>query len=167
MIAPMVPIRIKPAGRDVWEQFAEYHYLEHPIHRCCECYLAWYGPHPVGCLAMLYQHGFPGYWRISRLAVMPAYQGLGVGGQLLDEIAQLYFRDRGALRVGIVTALLPVIEHCEHSPLWTRTRRLRHGNAPQLRYTNEQRRYLTSAGRAVVAFSYAPADIARSTGRKS
>lgn len=163
----MPPLRFHAADRSVWEQFAEYHYLRSPIHRCSKVYLAWQGAMPVGCVVMMYAMGYPDYWRVSRLAVIPQFQGSGIGGRLIDWAAEYYTRERSAKRVSVVTALWPVIHHCENSPLWHRTRRLRHGNVPQRRFSEDRWSHRTSTGRAVQVFVYTGEGLPRSTGRKS
>lgn len=155
-MAPMLPLRFSKADKTIWLQFAEYHYLNHKPHPACEWFLAWTGPHPVGVVAMLHAMGFPGYYRVSRLVVLPNFQGHGIGGRFLDWIAAYYTADRKARRVSVVTALLPIICHCESSDRWQRTRRLRHGNVPQHRHTNRRWDHVTSAGRAVIAYRYLP-----------
>jgi GNAT superfamily N-acetyltransferase len=54
------------------------------------CYTALYQNKPIAFIAMLLTHMKSIYYRVTRLVVLPDYQGIGVGKRLLNLIAELY-----------------------------------------------------------------------------
>ncbi|MCW3998950.1 MAG: GNAT family N-acetyltransferase [Candidatus Bathyarchaeota archaeon] len=56
------------------------------------CYVAKYGGKPIAFIAVANVHMKVQYYRVSRLVVLPDYQGIGVGKRLLDFMADLYTR---------------------------------------------------------------------------
>lgn len=56
------------------------------------CYVAKYGDKPIAFIAVANVHMKVQYYRVSRLVVLPDYQGIGVGKRLLDLLADLYTR---------------------------------------------------------------------------
>ena len=54
------------------------------------CYVAIYGDRPVAFIAVVHTHMRARYFRVTRLVVLPDYQGIGVGKRLLNFIAELY-----------------------------------------------------------------------------
>jgi GNAT superfamily N-acetyltransferase len=54
------------------------------------CYIALYKEKPVAFIAVMHIHMKSNYYRVSRLVVLPDYQGIGVGKKLLNFIAELY-----------------------------------------------------------------------------
>ena len=56
------------------------------------------------------------YKRISRLVVLPDYQGIGIGGRLLDQVAGLVAGEGS--RVSISTSHPGVISHLARSETW-------------------------------------------------
>lgn len=143
-----------PAPRTKWDAYAPQHYLDTQIHRCSRVYLAHRGLEEVGCIVLLHQWGNTAYWRISRVAVQEQWQGQGVGGALVDwagaELTQVY----KARRISIVTALWPIIHHCNRSLLWHRVRRHIHGNAPHSADRTRPPQHVTSRGRQVLSYVY-------------
>jgi GNAT superfamily N-acetyltransferase len=54
------------------------------------CYVAVYQDKPIACIAVVSVRMKAKYYRVSRLVVLPDYQGIGVGTRLLNFIAELY-----------------------------------------------------------------------------
>jgi GNAT superfamily N-acetyltransferase len=54
------------------------------------CYTALYKNKPIAFIAVVCTHMKATYYRVTRLVVMPDYQGIGVGKKLLNFIAELY-----------------------------------------------------------------------------
>jgi GNAT superfamily N-acetyltransferase len=71
--------------------FREYHYLNSSIGVAgIRCYVAKYQDKPVAFIAVIHTRMKANYFRVSRLVVLPDYQGIGVGKRLLNFIAELY-----------------------------------------------------------------------------
>jgi GNAT superfamily N-acetyltransferase len=70
--------------------FRQYHYLNSSLGAGVRCYTAVYQGKPIAFIAVAAVRMKVKYYRVSRLVVLPDYQGIGVGKQLLNFIAELY-----------------------------------------------------------------------------
>ena len=67
------------------------------------------------------------YYRVTRLVVLPDYQGIGIGKRLLNFIAELY-TSQTKIPFYILTSNPQIIRvnfELENKPLWTRKQRTR------------------------------------------
>ena len=74
----------------MWQMFRQYHYLNSKIGAGVRCYVALYQNKPIAFIAVACVFMKTKYYRVSRLVVLPDYQGIGVGKRLLNFIAELY-----------------------------------------------------------------------------
>ena len=70
--------------------FRQYHYLNGSLPPTARCYTAVYQDKPIAFIAVVHIHMKDRYYRVTRLVVLPDYQGIGVGKRLLNFIAELY-----------------------------------------------------------------------------
>lgn len=70
--------------------FRQYHYLNGNISVGAKCYVAIHMDKPVGFIAVARVRMRRHFFRVSRLVVLPDYQGVGVGKRLLNFVADLY-----------------------------------------------------------------------------
>ncbi len=70
--------------------FRQYHYLNGSLGAGVRCYVAEYYDKPVAFIAVAHTKMKENYFRVSRLVVLPDYQGIGVSKRLLNFIAELY-----------------------------------------------------------------------------
>jgi GNAT superfamily N-acetyltransferase len=70
--------------------FRSYHYLNSSLGVGIRCYTATYQDKPIAFIAVSAIKMKTRYYRVSRLVVLPDYQGIGVGKKLLGFIAELY-----------------------------------------------------------------------------
>ena len=70
--------------------FRQYHYLNGSLGAGVRCYCAVYQDKPVAFVAVASVRMKAKYFRVSRLVVVPDYQGIGIGKRLLNFIAELY-----------------------------------------------------------------------------
>jgi GNAT superfamily N-acetyltransferase len=75
----------------MWQMFRQYHYLNGSIGAGVRCYIAIYQNKPIAFIAVACTRMKAKYYRVSRLVVLPDYQGIGVGKRFLNFIAELYF----------------------------------------------------------------------------
>jgi GNAT superfamily N-acetyltransferase len=71
--------------------FRQHHYLNGSLGAGVRCYTALYQGKPIAFVAVACVRMKAKYYRVSRLVVLPDYQGIGVGKRLLNFIAELYF----------------------------------------------------------------------------
>jgi GNAT superfamily N-acetyltransferase len=74
----------------MWRLFRSYHYLNGALPSTARCYVAVYQDKPIAFIAVVSIRMRTKYYRVSRLVVLPDYQGIGVGKRLLNFIAELY-----------------------------------------------------------------------------
>ena len=70
--------------------FREHHYLNGKLGAGVRCYVAMYQGRPVGFVAVVHTRMKANYYRVSRLVILPDFQGVGIGKRLLNFIAELY-----------------------------------------------------------------------------
>ena len=70
--------------------FQQYHYLNGSLGAGVRCYTAIYQDKPIAFIAVAHIKMKSRYYRVSRLVVLPDYQGIGVGKLILNFIAELY-----------------------------------------------------------------------------
>ena len=74
----------------MWQMFRQYHYLNGKLGAGVRCYTAVHKDKPIAFIAVACTKMRAKYYRVSRLVVLPDYQGIGVGKRLLNFIAELY-----------------------------------------------------------------------------
>jgi GNAT superfamily N-acetyltransferase len=70
--------------------FRQYHYLNGKLGAGVRCYTAIYQNKPIAFIAVACVRMRAAYYRVSRIVVLPDYQGIGVGKRFLNFIAELY-----------------------------------------------------------------------------
>lgn len=70
--------------------FRHYHYLNGKLGAGVRCYVAVYQNKPIAFIAVATVFMRAKYHRVSRLVVLPDYQGIGVGKRLLNYVAEFY-----------------------------------------------------------------------------
>ena len=73
--------------------FREYHYLNKGLNPFVKCFAAFLNDVPVGFIAVQNVKFGTQYNRVSRLVVLPDYQGVGIGRKLLTFVAERYKRE--------------------------------------------------------------------------
>ena len=80
--------------KSVWRVFAKHHYLSHKHNNAAHVYLAYIDDQLAGYISIIHlPNKVKKLKRVHRLVVMPDYQGIGIGGRLLDYIAKKYTDD--------------------------------------------------------------------------
>lgn len=113
---PGINLTVRRTTARAWRLFRRHHYLSANIHRACRCYVAEWDDRPVAFVATLAQFGHVGVRRISRAVVLPDFQGVGIGGAVLREVARQEADSCDKLRI---TSSHPgMIAHCKAAPWW-------------------------------------------------
>jgi len=144
--------RCRPAA---WKLFAPHHYLSGDLNRSAHCYLATWRDEPLAFCGVMSAIGHRGVWRVSRIVVLPDYQGIGIGGRFLNAVGQLY-REQGR-RLTITTSHPAMIGYLRASPAW-RVRSVSRGGSSWGTFARRKNIRSTSHGRTVVAAEYAGAE---------
>ena len=120
---PKIEIGIRKAEQHEWRLFMDYHYLSHDHNNSALKYIAEINGEPVAWCSLLH---FPhpklkNMKRIHRIVVKPDYQGIGVGGKVMTEIANKY-KEKG-FRVSLVTSSQSFVHSLANSKQWIMTRK--------------------------------------------
>ncbi|MDO5580325.1 MAG: GNAT family N-acetyltransferase [Planctomycetia bacterium] len=145
---PDIKLDIVRVPQSLWTLFAKHHYLSGSLGTNSRCFAAFWEGTPVAFAALLPLLGFKKRRRISRIVVLPDYQGAGIGSAFVNTMGDLC-REEG-YRLNITTSHPAMIRHCEKSPFW-RTISVRKGISSSCQFG---KKYVGSAGRAVVSFEY-------------
>lgn len=98
--------------------FSKYHYLNHSHNNASSVYLAIVNNVLVGFISIIH---FPhskikNMKKVHRLVILPEYQGIGLGVKLLNEIANIYKKQK--YRLTITTSSPSLINALKKSFLW-------------------------------------------------
>jgi GNAT superfamily N-acetyltransferase len=140
--------------------FARHHYLTGGLAASARCYGAWveelrsadcglWNDDPVAFCAVGATLGWKGRKHIARLVTLPEFQALGIGGRLLDSVAEM--ETGHGTRVTITASHPAVLSHCSQSPRWLLVEVKKAGSTRQ-RFRGREIR--SSMGRAVAGFAF-------------
>jgi GNAT superfamily N-acetyltransferase len=146
---PGFQFAIERVAQSVWTRFSGEHYLSGGLAASATCYGALWNREPVAFCAVVGVLGCQGMKRIQRLVTLPEFQGMGIGGKLLDTVAAHEWQQ--GFRVTITASHPAVIAHCGRSELWRCGAVKKTGSTRQ---TFQGREVPSSSGRAVVAFEF-------------
>jgi len=146
---PELRLDVYRSDRSAWPAFARHHYLSGRLAPSARSFAGFLGDAPVAFAAFLPSIGHAGVRRVTRLVVLPDFQGLGLGSRFLAAVCELV-RDEGH-RVTITASHPAMIAHLDRSPLWAIRAVKRLGSSP---HGGRNRRDLTSRGRAVVSAEF-------------
>jgi ABC-type nitrate/sulfonate/bicarbonate transport system ATPase subunit/predicted acetyltransferase len=106
------------ADKSIWKMFAKHHYLSHTHNNAANVYLALINDNIAGYLSVLH---FPhpkakNIKKVHRLVILPDYQGAGFGIKFLNEIGNLYKKQRD--RFTIMTSAPSLIHALKKNNQW-------------------------------------------------
>ncbi|MBQ9873739.1 MAG: GNAT family N-acetyltransferase [Thermoguttaceae bacterium] len=145
---PRIELDVREANRALWPKFAPHHYLSGALNPAARSFVATLGDRPVAFAAILQSEGRRGRKRVHRLVVAPEFQGIGIGGALLDALAEIV-ADEGS-KLEIVVGAGPLVARLTRAPNWRLVKASPVGRAQ--RHKGESAK--GSFGRAIVSFIY-------------
>lgn len=161
---PKIELQIKRVHYSAWKLFKKHHYMSADLNLNTNCFVAFWNDTPVAFLA--WSH-FPHATRrptkrISRIVVLPDYQGVGIGQALNDTLGSVV---AGLGYSGIITTSHPaVIQSMARARNWRMTKGAAM-NASGSVHSRAVKKIKSSFGRLTAAFEYVgaamPADEAR------
>jgi len=106
------------ADKGIWKMFSKYHYLSHSHNNAANVYVAMVNDQIAGFISILHlpHPKAKNIKKVHRLVILPDYQGIGVGGILLNHIADIYKKDKW--RFNIVTSAPSLIYSLKNSNEW-------------------------------------------------
>ena len=135
--------------------FRQYHYLNGSLPPTARCYIAVHQETPVAFIAVMHVRMRSRYYRVSRLVVLPDYQGIGIGKRFLNFIAELY-TSQTRLPFYILTSNPQILRGRMQNWRLTRYGHASTGNRGNTKINDEIRESL-SRKRITVSIQYVPA----------
>lgn len=137
---------------DLWPLFAPHHYLDNNLNRAARCYVGMLEGEPAVFAATL-NHFRKNALRVSRLVTLPTFQGVGLGGTMLDGLAR-HLTEEGAISITINGSHPAIVAHCNRSAQWEFRRLYKSGRISRSGLYRDNPHWKTSAGRAVATFRW-------------
>ena len=119
---PKITLQVSRVEAETWNFFKKHHYLTEDVNKSCKFLLFEWNDKPVGILCMINQggKGRETAVRISRIVVLPDYQGMGLGIGIC-EFSSAIFKSNGACSVYIKTINPALGEYMTKSNKWKPT----------------------------------------------
>jgi len=98
---PRIKLQIFRCRYETWNIFKHHHYLTQELNKAAKCFLILFNDKPVAFIGVLpmpsgtIQNAF----RVSRLVVLPDFQGLGIGIKILNIFGSMYKKDNKTLYI--------------------------------------------------------------------
>jgi GNAT superfamily N-acetyltransferase len=88
---PPMELSVMRCEPEVWEMFAKHHYMSETLNKSCKCLVFFLNGEICAFVGVINppRRGTPLAHAISRIVVLPDYQGLGLSGKILDFIGGL------------------------------------------------------------------------------
>jgi ABC-type polar amino acid transport system ATPase subunit/GNAT superfamily N-acetyltransferase len=93
---PKIEFEIYQTGdKSIWKMFAKHHYLSHTHNNAANVFIAMVNGEVAGFLSVLHlPNKDPRIKRVHRLVILPDYQGAGIGIKFLNEVGNIYKKDK-------------------------------------------------------------------------
>jgi len=118
---PNIELQVSRVESDTWDIFKKHHYLTESVNKSCKFFLFTWNNKPVGIVAMINQprKGCPNGFAISRIVVLPDFQGMGLGTKICEFTSSLFINQGGKVYIKTVNPALGVYHN--KSDLWRGT----------------------------------------------
>lgn len=150
---PPIELAVCRVPAAAWQLFAHHHYLDAGLHSSAVCFGAFWRDRLVAFCGWLPHvgrtRGLP-IRRVTRIVVLPDYQGVGIGQALMRQTAGMW----GGLgsRATITTSHPGMVESLNHSRVWAMTRKPQRSSRDASEYSSVRDSRATR--RLVASFEY-------------
>lgn len=150
---PPVEVKFVRVTHEAWKHFSRHHYLDHSVSKAAKFIVGFINDRPAILIALLYQPHpkTTNLYRVSRIVVMPDFQGLGLGNIALDLCGGAMVANGN--RLNIVTSHPAFIRSLNRGGTWKMMRKPSRVNKPAATSKIDGNRKLSNA-RVTTAFSY-------------
>jgi ABC-type lipoprotein export system ATPase subunit/GNAT superfamily N-acetyltransferase len=105
---PKIELQIFRCRYETWNLFKQHHYLTEDLNKAANNYIVLWNDKPICFIGIL---PFPGVGdektrRISRIVVLPDFQGLGLGKNILNYISSLYAKEKSTMYIRTMSPAL-------------------------------------------------------------
>lgn len=158
---PDIQLRVYPGTADAWSMFYRYHYLTWNMRGTSRVFLATiiFADEGIerlcGFFSIMPAMGMRGWYRGHRTVVLPDFQGMGIGNNLVEKVGDWLWEKEGK-RLRTTTSAPSFVKHrLKHPEAWKMTM----GPMMKRPSGNKNRKILTSAGRLSTSWEYIPAGL--------
>ena len=118
---PQISLQVYRTEPDTWELFKKHHYMTESLNKSAACFVFLWDKQIVAFAAILPQigKGVGKAMRMSRLVILPDFQGLGLGGKILDFMGGVCCANGFKFYIKTVNPRMGY--HLEHSDKWKPT----------------------------------------------
>lgn len=105
---PKIELRLFRTTPDTWRIFAKHHYMTTQHNDSAQCIVAQWNEKPVAFISILplFGAGIHNSVRVHRLVVLPDFQGLGIGRQLISAVGGIYMNNNRKLYIKTINPAL-------------------------------------------------------------
>lgn len=98
---PEIKLEIFRCRYETWKIFKHHHYLTGDLNKAAKCFVIIWNDKPIAFIGILpFPHGhIKNGFRISRIVVLPDFQGLGLGFKICDYFGGLYKSNNSTLYI--------------------------------------------------------------------
>ena len=116
---PQIELQVSRVEADTWNFFKKHHYLTEKVNKSCKFFLFTWNEKPVGICAVINQprKGCSNGFAISRVVVLPDFQGMGLGTKICEFTSSLFINQGGKVYIKTVNPALGVYHN--KSDKWT------------------------------------------------
>jgi ABC-type molybdenum transport system ATPase subunit/photorepair protein PhrA/GNAT superfamily N-acetyltransferase len=112
---PKINLEVKRVHSSAWQLFRKHHYMSLELAKNACCFCAFWDDLPIAFCGILPAMGINNAYRVSRLVVLPDFQGVGIGTALLGYIAGVY---KSIKKRMMITTALPGLYHSLNRKNW-------------------------------------------------
>lgn len=120
-----IPLTIERVEPCIWHDlgFDKEHYMTDELNPACKCFLFRWNDIPVGFVGLINSPNKEMKWgfRISRIVILPHYQGLGLSSKIMNFIGGIVMAYHEDARLYIKTINSKMGKFLEHSENWEAT----------------------------------------------
>lgn len=118
---PKIELQVSRVESQTWNIFKKHHYLTEEVNKSCKFILFEWNNKPISIVAVLNtpRKGCPNGMAISRIVVLPDYQGLGLGSRISNFIGAIFKNEDKKMYIKTVNPALG--EYFNNSNLWKGT----------------------------------------------
>lgn len=98
---PTIELSIFRCRYETWNLFKQHHYLTEDLNLASKSFVITWNDKPIAFIGVLpFPNGsFKNAFRITRLVILPDFQGLGIGLKILNYISSLYLTDNKTMYI--------------------------------------------------------------------
>ena len=118
---PEISLQVSRVEFETWNIFKKHHYLTEDVNKGAKFLLFEWDKKPIGIVAVLNtpRKGIPNGMAISRIVILPDYQGLGLGSRLSNFIGGVFVNEGNKMYIKTVNPALG--EYFNNSKSWRGT----------------------------------------------